>query len=203
MFKSWFKKLKKKEPSPYILKEEKPEENSVKIVKRVYTQKGYYTSPYNKNYPKSGSLEHQYKPIETKTKSSAEKIVEKKETKVEIIKEEIPSKLIEVTSKEIDFYETAKLCDLTVDLKEEIDERFEQIVDSEHPIAETSEIINDATQTRDIPDEPVINAVEEKPNQEELLCHWNGIYDKKTGIVIEESGTERKGKSEEVLIQNV
>ena len=87
------------------------------------------------------------------------------------------------------------------------------------------------------PDEPVINAVEEKdgfifvmngygvnvkvgndtitafidtgidvnikPNQEVLLSHWNGIYDKKTGIVIEESGTERKGKSEEVLIQNV
>ena len=237
MFKSWFKKLKKKEPSPYILKEEKPEENSVKIVKRVYTQKGYYPSPYNKNYPKSGSLEHQYKPIETKTKSSEEKLVQKNDTKVEIIKEEIPSKLIEVPSKEIDFYETAKLCDLTVDLKEEIDERFEQIVESEHPIAETSEIINDATQTRDIPDEPVINAVEEKdgfifvmngygvnvkvgndtitafidtgidvnikPNQEVLLSHWNGIYDKKTGSVIEESGTERKGKSEEVLIQNV
>ncbi len=257
MFKSWFKKLQKKKPNPYIINEEKTEPASVSVVKRVYTSKGYLTSPYNKNYPATGSLEHKYKPIETITKSASLK----EEPKTEIVKqemvevkEEIPSKLIEVPTKEIDFYETAKLCGIEgvpiQEVTEEatnplwdslevgtIDERFEQTVESEHPIAVTNEIINDATQTRFIPDEPGVDIVEEKdghifvmngygveiklenkniiayidtgidvnlkPDQEVILSHWNGKYDKKVGKVIKESGTEREGKSEEVLIQNV
>ncbi len=95
MFKSWFKKLQKKKPNPYIINEEKTEPASVSVVKRVYTSKGYLTSPYNKNYPATGSLEHKYKPIETITKSASLK----EEPKTEIVKQEMVEVKEEISSK--------------------------------------------------------------------------------------------------------
>jgi len=39
--------------------------------------------------------------------------------------------------------------------------------------------------------------------QEVLLHHWGGSYDKKKGIVLSGTDTERTGAVEEILIQNV
>ena len=39
--------------------------------------------------------------------------------------------------------------------------------------------------------------------QEVLLHHWGGSYDKKRGIILSGTDTERTGNVEEILIQNV
>jgi len=161
MFKSWFTR-KKKQPNPYILESPEEEESTVTVVKRTNSTKGYYTSPYNKNYPSSGSLEHKYKPITTSFANPDEKSEPTKPVTSEVINDATQTR--QIPDVEVDHYETAKFCELDIvkeQIKEEVQDLITKITDSEHPSAEVTAIISEDEYMYNM-QEPVTPAIEQK-----------------------------------------
>lgn len=161
MFKSWFTR-KKKQPNPYILESPEEEESSVTVVKRTNSTKGYYTSPYNKNYPGSGSLEHKYKPITTSFANPDLKSEPTKPVTSEVINDATQTR--QIPDVKVDHYETAKYCKLDIikeQIKEEVHDKITKITDSEHPSAEVTAIISEDEYMYNM-QEPVTPVIEQK-----------------------------------------
>ncbi len=224
---SWFSFFKKsKKNKKYIIKDD-PELKThtvSELVKIIKTNKGYTSSPYSQKYIKPDSTTHEYKPIKTTFSNEPVPLAEAKpkEEKVKIVSMPIETK---ITNVDIDHYETQKLVKKKeVDVVEPkqykkenrqrektiIEEKIE-VVDHDFVLPKDGKIfvmngygVNVKCNEQDIVayiDTGVDVNIDK--GQEVLLHHWGGSYDKKTGIVLSGTDTERSGTAEDILIQNV
>lgn len=203
-FFSFFKK-KKKVDDTHIIKTEPITEHSVTAVKKkLRTQTGFRSSPYGKKYEKSSDTKHEYKPIETNFVVGPPPVEIKKVTTI---------------AGSVNFYETTELTNTPfVKVETEVVEKVENspvVVENEPDVnvvvPNQDEIfcmngyglrvqVGEQTITAYL-DTGVDKNI--KYNQHVVLCHWDGPYDKKEGIILGGTNTERQGKTDEILIQNV
>lgn len=203
-FFSFFKK-KKKVDDTHIIKTEPITEHSVTAVKKkLRTQTGFRSSPYSKKYEKSSDTKHEYKPIDTSFVSEPPPVQIKKVTTI---------------AGSVNFYETAELINTPfVKVETEVVEKVENspvVVESEPDVnvvmPNEGEIfcmngyglrvqVGEETLTAYL-DTGVDKNI--KYNQHVVLYHWDGPYDKKEGTILGGTNTERQGKPDEILIQNV
>ena len=208
---SFFKK-KKKVDDTHIIKTESITEHTVTAVKkRLKTQTGFRSSPYSKKFEKPSDTKHEYKPIDTSFVSEPPPVQIKKVTTI---------------AGSVNFYETVELINTPfVKVETEVVEKVEN-----SPVVVESEPDVDASEpdvTAVMPNEGEIFCMngyglrvqvgEEtitayldtgvdkniKYNQHVVLYHWDGPYDKKEGTILGGTNTERQGKTDEILIQNV
>ena len=203
-FFSFFKK-KKKVDDTHIIKTEPITEHSVTAVKKkLKTQTGFRSSPYSKKYEKPSDTKHEYKPIDTSFVSEPPPVQIKKVTTI---------------AGSVNFYETAELINTPfVKVETEVVEK----VENSPVVVESEPAVNVVTPNEDeifcmngyglrvqVGGEAVTAYLDTgvdkniKYNQHVVLYHWDGPYDKKEGTILGGTNTERQGKPDEILIQNV
>ena len=218
MFKRWFRKFfsifnKKKtlDTTHIIKKSEQPSTEKV-VAKKERTTKGYRTSPYNTGFtkPENGS-------IINKTLSP------------NISKDSTPptptsTPAIQKTSTvgSINFYETVESVSSPVQVK--VNEPVTEAVHSPVKVMEEQPIPTEYITPQDgklfvmngygvdvvLTDGRKVVAYLDTGEDKNIdydtpvvLSQWNGPLDKIAGKTVSETGTERPGKSDDVLIQNV
>jgi|ETNmetMinimDraft_26_1059896.scaffolds.fasta_scaffold26170_3 hypothetical protein len=203
-FFSFFKK-KKKVDDTHIIKTEPITEHSVTAVKKkLKTQTGFRSSPYSKKYEKPSDTKHEYKPIDTSFVSEPPPVQIKKVTTI---------------AGSVNFYETAELINTPfVKVETEVVEK----VENSPVVVESEPAVNVVTPNEDeifcmngyglrvqVGGEAITAYLDTgvdkniKYNQHVVLYHWDGPYDKKEGTILGGTNTERQGKPDEILIQNV
>lgn len=214
----WFSKLfsffkkKKKVDDTHIIKTESITEHTVTAVKkRLKTQTGFRSSPYSKKYEKPSDTKHEYKPIDTSFVSEPPPVQIKKVTTI---------------AGSVNFYETVELINTPfVKVETEVVEKVENspvVVESE-PDVDASEPDVNAVMPNEgeifcmngyglrvqVGEETITAYLDTgvdkniKYNQHVVLYHWDGPYDKKEGTILGGTNTERQGKTDEILIQDV
>ena len=194
--------------------------------------KGYTSSPYSKKYIKPDSTQHEYVPIKTTFSNEPGPLAKPKEEENIHARVPEMVVIESVKGDKIDHYETQKLVKKKdVDVvepkryKKENRQRVMATIEEEIEVVEPEK--NDVSQDFVLPKDGkifVMNGygVNVKCNEQEvvayidtgvdvnidkgqevLLHHWGGSYDKKRGIILSGTDTERTGNVEEILIQNV
>lgn len=224
---SWFSFFQKsKKAKKYIIKDD-PELKThtvSELVKIIKTNKGYTSSPYSQKYIKPDSTTHEYKPIKTTFSNEPVPLAEAKpkEEKVKIVSMPIETK---TTNVDIDHYETQKLVNKKeddivktptykkVNRKKTTDAIEPVITDESQDIIKPEDgkifVMNGYGVNLKCNEQEIVAYIDTgvdvniDKGQEVLLHHWGGSYDKKKGIVLSGTDTERTGAVEEILIQNV
>tara|TARA_R110000751_G_scaffold42691_1_gene98927 strand:- start:489 stop:1142 length:654 start_codon:yes stop_codon:yes gene_type:complete len=207
----WFSKLfsffkkKKKVDDTHIIKTESITEHTVTAVKKkLKTQTGFRSSPYSKKYEKPSDTKHEYKPIDTSFVSEPPPVQIKKVTTI---------------AGSVNFYETVELINTPfVKVETEVVEKVENspvVVESEPDVnavmPNEGEIfcMNGYGLRVQVGEETITAYLDTgvdkniKYNQHVVLYHWDGPYDKKEGTILGGTNTERQGKTDEILIQDV
>ena len=214
----WFSKLfsffkkKKKVDDTHIIKTESITEHTVTAVKKkLKTQTGFRSSPYSKKFEKPSDTKHEYKPIDTSFVSEPPPVQIKKVTTI---------------AGSVNFYETAEMINTPfVKVETEVVEKVENspvVVESEPDVDASKPDVNVVMPNEDeifcmngyglrvqVGGEAVTAYLDTgvdkniKYNQHVVLYHWDGPYDKKEGTILGATNTERQGKPDEILIQNV
>ena len=214
----WFSKLfsffkkKKKVDDTHIIKTESITEHTVTAVKKkLKTQTGFRSSPYSKKYEKSSDTKHEYKPIDTSFVSVPPPVRIKKVTTI---------------AGSVNFYETVELINTPfVKVETEVVEKVENspvVVESEPDVNASEPDVNAVMPNEgeifcmngyglrvQVGEETITAYLDTgvdkniKYNQHVVLYHWDGPYDKKEGTILGATNTERQGKTDEILIQDV
>ncbi len=224
---------KKQKNKKYIIKDDSKTHTVTELVKIIKTNKGYTSSPYSKKYIKPDSTQHEYIPIKTTFSNEPVPLAKPKEEENihahipdrEVI-ESVPIDHYEtlklVNQKEVEVVEATLY-------KKENKKKAKAIIEEKTEEVIVGKLVEEPDESQDfvLPEEGKIFVMngygvnvkcgEEElvayidtgvdvnidKEQEVLLHHWGGVYDKKKGTILNGTDTERTGTAEEILIQNV